>query len=216
VSDNFHKIVETRSLTKDTFLLRFERKNMQFRPGQRIVVGLIGEMDQREYSVYSSQKDDFLEILVKEVPSGNLSAKLKQCKLGQMLHVNGPFGSFIIEEYDRFSKKLVFIATGTGISPFHSFVRSYPGIDYLLIHGVRYKNEAYDRSEYEPERYVLCTSSEITGNRKGRVTDYLKKYNTTSDRLFYLCGNGNMIYDAYQILRNKGVPAERIFSEIYF
>ena len=155
-----HKIIQTRFLTERTFVLRIERGNMQFKAGQHIIVGLEGELDQREYSVYSGEKDDYLEILVREVPDGNVSKQLKQCKPGELLKVNGPFGSFGLESFDMFSRKLVFIASGTGISPFHSFVRSYPGIDYTLIHGVRYKNEAYESKDYDPHRYILCTSKE--------------------------------------------------------
>lgn len=189
---------------------------MQFKSGQHIIVGLKGELNQREYSVYSGENDDYLEILVREVLQGNVSLQLKQCKPGQLLQVNGPFGSFGIEPFDRFSRKLVFIATGTGVSPFHSFVRSYPGINYTLIHGVRYKNEAYEREEYEPGRYILCTSKESSGNHKGRVTSFLTGYHVSPDMLFYLCGNNNMIYEVYHILRDKGIPDENIFTEVYF
>ena len=129
--------------------------------GSILLSGLQGELNQREYSIYSGEKDDYLEILVREVLTGNVSLQLKQCKPGQLLQVNGPFGSFGLETFDMFKRKLLFIATGTGISPFHSFVRSYPGIDYILIHGVRYKNEAYERNDYDPGRYILCTSKEI-------------------------------------------------------
>ncbi len=216
VSTSVHILEQIRFLTESTFILRFNRCDMQFRAGQRIIVGLKGDLDQREYSIYSGEKDDYLEILVREVKVGKVSSKLKQCAPGQLLQVNGPFGSFGIETYDRVSGKLVFIATGTGISPFHSFVRSYPEINYTLLHGVRISKEAYERSEYEDERYILCTSKEITGGRKGRVTSILTKYKVTPDMLFYLCGNGNMIYEVYHILRDKGIPDENIFSEIYF
>jgi ferredoxin--NADP+ reductase len=115
-----------------------------------------------------------------------------------------------------FSRKLVFIASGTGISPFHSFVRSYPGIDYTLIHGVRYKNEAYERNDYDPGRYILCTSKELNEGHKGRITRFLPGYPVNPGMLFYLCGNNNMIYEAYHILRDKGIPDDNIFSEVYF
>jgi ferredoxin--NADP+ reductase/benzoate/toluate 1,2-dioxygenase reductase subunit len=213
---NAHKVIQIRFLTETTFILRFNRGNSQFRAGQRIILGLPGDLDQREYSIYSGENDDFLEILVREVRDGNVSSKLKQCEPGQFLEVNGPFGSFGIETYDRYTRKLIFIATGTGISPFHSMVRSYPGINYTLIHGVRFINEAYDKIEYEAGRYILCTSKENSGGRKGRVTRFLSNYKVTPDMLFYTCGNSNMIYEVYHILRDKGIPSENIFSEIYF
>lgn len=216
VSTYLHKIRQIRFLTETTFVLRLDRDNLEFRAGQHIIAGREGELDQREYSVYSGENDDYLEILVREVLEGNVSVKLKHCEPGQLLQVNGPFGSFGIEPFDIYSRKLVFIASGTGISPFHSFVRSYPGIDYNLIHGVRYKTEAYDMNEYDPRRYILCTSQESSRGRKGRVTRFLPGFRVTTDTLFYLCGNGSMIYEVYHILRSKGIPDENIFYEKYF
>ncbi|HKK41286.1 MAG TPA: FAD-dependent oxidoreductase, partial [Bacteroidales bacterium] len=132
LTTGLHRIQKVRFLTDSTFILRFERGEMNFRAGQHIIVSPAGEMDQREYSVYSGEKDDYLEILVREVLNGKISGMLKNCTKGQLLQVNGPFGSFGIESFDLYSRKLVLIATGTGISPFHSFVKSYPGIDYTL------------------------------------------------------------------------------------
>ena len=94
---NTIKSYKSRSLTEETFVLRFDRGNIQFKAGQHIVVGLKGESDLREYSVYSGEKDDYLEILVREVVDGTVSIQLKHCKPGQLLQVNGPFGSFGIE-----------------------------------------------------------------------------------------------------------------------
>jgi ferredoxin--NADP+ reductase len=216
ISMDLYKIREIRFLTEKTFVLRFDRGNMQFKAGQHIIVGLAGDIDQREYSVYSGEKDDYLEILVREVVNGNISIKLKQSKPGELLQVNGPFGSFGIESYEMFTKKHVFIASGTGISPFHSFARSYPGIDYTLIHGVRYKKEAYDMDQYDPQRYTLCTSKEHNDGRKGRVTRFLSGFRATNEMRFYICGNSSMIYEVYHILRDKRVPDEHIFKEMYF
>ena len=95
-------------------------------------------------------------------------------------------------------------------------IRSYPEIDYTLIHGVRYADEAYERDEYDPPRYILCTSKETTGGKKGRVTRYLSGFRVKSGMLFYLCGNSNMIYEVDHILQDKGVPAENILTEVYF
>ena len=216
VSTEFHKIRQIRFLTEETFVLRFDRGNIQFKAGQHIIVGLKGELDQREYSLYSGENDDYLEILVREVLTGNVTPKLKQSKPGQLLQVNGPFGSFGLETFDMFSRKLVFIASGTGISPFHSFVKSYPGINYTLIHGVRYNAEAYERNDYDPGRYILCTSKENNGGHKGRVTRFIPGYPVDNEMLFYVCGNNNMIYEVNHILRDKGLPDENIFTEVYF
>ena len=216
VSTGLHKISQIRFLTESTFVMRFDRENMEFKSGQHVIVGLRGELNQREYSIYSGENDDYIEILVREVPEGNVSLQLRQCKPGELLQVNGPFGSFGLERFDMFSRKLVFIASGTGISPFHSFIKSYPGINYFLIHGVRYINEAYERNDYDPRRYFLCTSKEGNGGHKGRVTSFLPVYPVDQEMLFYICGNSNMIYEVKHILGAKGLPPENIFTEVYF
>lgn len=189
---------------------------MHFRAGQHIVAGIKGELNQREYSIYSGEQDEFLEILVREVPDGNVSLMLKNCEPGDILDVNGPFGGFTLEAYEMPVKKYIFVASGTGISPFHSFVRSYPGLDYTLFHGVRFRSEAYEMNEYDQERYFLCTSRESYKGHQGRVTKFITRYPVDSNMLFYLCGNSSMIYDTFHVLKNKGVPAEKIFNEVYF
>ncbi len=216
VSTALHKILQVRFLTENTFVLRIDRGGIEFKSGQHIIAGLKGELDQREYTIYSGENDNFLELLVREVPEGKVSLQLKHCDPGQVIQVNGPFGSFGIEKSDMFSRKFLFIATGTGISPFHSFVRSYPGIDYTLFHGVRYGNEAYERNDYDPRRYLLCTSKDSNSLHKGRVTKFLPVHPLAPDMLFYLCGNSNMIYEVRHILRDKGITAENIFTEVYF
>jgi len=215
-SADLHKVLQIRFLTENTFILRLSRENMQFKAGQHIIVGLKGELDQREYSIYSGENDDHLEILVKEVTEGAISVKLKLCKPADLLQVNGPFGSFGIEPFDLALRKFVFIATGTGISPFHSMVKSNPQIDYTIIHGVRFAAEAYEKEEYDDSRYYLCTSGERNTVTSGRVTQFLSQYEVTPGTLFYLCGNGNMIYEVSNILMHKGVTDENIISERYF
>ena len=126
-------------------------------------------------------------------------------------------GYFIIKDEDLRSKKFLFIASGTGIAPFHSFVRTYPGLDYKLLHGIRHLEDAYDRDVYDPSRLVLCTSREKKGDFRGRVTDWLRQNPVRDkDTLCYLCGNCEMIHEAYEILLSQGIPSENLFAEVYF
>ncbi|MFZ5942131.1 MAG: ferredoxin--NADP reductase [Bacteroidota bacterium] len=207
---------EVRFLTDNTFIIRFDRNNMPFHAGQYVSVGLKGLDQRREYSIYSGESDDYLEILVREVLDGNVSLKLKDCRPGDELLVKGPMGGLKLREDDRFEKKLVFIASGTGIAPFHSFLKSYPGIDYRLIHGVRYGEEAYEKDHYDLTRYVLCTTGDNKGNYNGRVTEYLQEKRSDPDERYYICGNSRMIYSVYDILSKRGIPAEHISLEVYF
>jgi ferredoxin--NADP+ reductase/benzoate/toluate 1,2-dioxygenase reductase subunit len=130
--------------------------------------------------------------------------------------MDGPFGFFTLKQENRMGRKPVFIASGTGIAPFHSYVRSFPGLDYRLIHGVRYGKEAYDKEAYHNTRYKLCTSRENAGFFHGRVTDYIRENPQGHLCDYYLCGNSNMIHDVYDILREQRVDTENIYAEVYF
>lgn len=211
-----HKVIQVRHLTDSTFVIRLERKGLNFQTGQFVLLSTKGAVDRREYSVYSAEQDDYLEVLVREVDGGKVSAKLKKRKEGDTLDVDGPFGflKFAPEAFP--SKKFLFVATGTGISPFHGFVKTYPELDYRLIHGVRKASEAYEHNDFASERISLCTSGEESGDFQGRVTDYLMDVKVDADTNCFLCGNSEMIYEVFDILTGKGVPVSNIYSEVYF
>jgi ferredoxin--NADP+ reductase/benzoate/toluate 1,2-dioxygenase reductase subunit len=136
---------------------------------------------------------------------------------GETLNFENPVGYFVLRNIDIKTGQFLFIASGTGISPFHSFVKSYPGLDYKLLHGIKYASEAYDKETYEKDRLVICTSRDDKGDYKGRVTDYLRENPVVDpDTLCYFCGNNEMIHEAYDILLNQGVPSENLFAEVYF
>lgn len=214
MNEQILKIISINHLTSHTYILRLERNNILFKSGQHICLGIESYPYFREYSVYSSEKDAFIEVLIKEVEDGDISKKLKHLQAGQNVRFKGPQGSFM-DNASTVSNP-VFIATGTGISPFHSFVKTYPQSNYLLIHGVRNINEAYESNFYKPNKYILCTSRDAEGHFNGRVTNYLQPIELPMNTSFYLCGNGAMIYEVFDLLQKKGVDAHNIFYEIYF
>lgn len=216
LDESFYKVEEIRHLTDETFSIKLPKARFKFSAGQHISLAIHGDYQSREYSIYSGINDSNLEVLVKEVEKGYFTPKLRKLKRGDIVEIHGPFGKFEITEKDAESKKFVFIGSGTGIAPFRSVVRSYPFIDYKLIHGVRYANEAYDWHEYNRERAVLCTSRDQNGDYHGRLTGYLKECSFASETQFYLCGNSDMIFDALEILKEKGFERDQIHCEVYF
>lgn len=210
------KIISNRLLTDSTFVLRFERSGLEFRSGQYLVLYLPGFTESREYSIYSGEDKPYLEVLVKEIPTGAFSRKLKKLKAGDSAFIEGPFGFFILNNNETFSKKLLFIATGTGISPFHSLVSTYGLTNYTLLHGVRTANEAYDSDHYNKGKYLLCTTRDNKGHFQGRVTSWLRHNRPVPDTICFLCGNANMIEEAAEILEAFGITPENIRSEVFF
>lgn len=133
-----------------------------------------------------------------------------------MVEVHGPFGKFGLDQKKRNTHQHVFIASGTGIAPFHSIVKSNPDLNYQLIHGVRYLNEAYEIEDYDREKVKVCCSRDNKGDFKGRLTEYLKTTDFAKNTCFYLCGNSDMIFDAMEILKSKGFDRDSVTVEVYF
>ncbi len=220
MTNTTRRVQSVRHLTESTFVVRFDRAGMEFEPGQYVSVGVAGDINMREYSVYSPIDTDYLEILVKLVEGGHVSQELARMEPGARLEVDGPFGFFLIDDPERTTRRFLFVSTGTGISPFHCFAGSYPRIDYRLLHGVRTLDERYEYSAYDRSRVTTCVSRDAVdaqpGLFAGRVTDYLRAHPVAPDTLCYLCGNCDMIYEAFDILKTHGVPPEQLFAEVYF
>lgn len=167
-------VMDLRYLTPSTYVLKFERGPFDFQAGQYIALGIAGNEEMREYSIYSGEHDDYLEVLIREVDKGLVSKQLKHLAPGGKVLMDGPCGFFTIRPGTLQDHHLLMIASGTGIAPFHSYIRSYPGLNYTILHGVRYGNESYEKDHYEKDRYILCTSRDDSGHFHGRVTGYLK------------------------------------------
>ncbi len=216
-NNNKYKLKHIRNLTDSAYVLKMERRGMEFEAGQHILLGYNGDIHKREYSIYSGTDDEKLEVLVKEVEGGLVSKQLRKLKEGAMLEIEGPLGFFSIDpELIRQKRKFLFVASGTGIAPFHSMVKSHPGLDYTILHGVKYAHEAYDKHIYNPERYILCTSRDDKGDFHGRLTDYIRQHDFDKETVCYFCGNFNMIRDAMRLLEEKGIPAGQLHAEVYF
>jgi len=211
-----HIVQQIISLTPETFILRLNRGNFQFEPGQYVIIRIPNESKGREYSIFSGINDDFLDFLVREIPEGDFSRYLRHLLPGSELDIEGPKGFFVLDEQTRSGHKAMFISTGTGISPFHSYARSFPELHLKVLQGVHFDDEAYGRNSFEPGNYILCTSRTDKGDYFGRVTYYLKESNLDTEAIYYLCGNSSMIDEVTTILEERGVPPEHIRTEVFF
>ncbi len=200
--------------TKNTFCIRVERPNISIRAGQCFNVGIPGMDINREYSMYSSADAPFLEFLIRAVDGGMVSSSLQKLSSGDEVEVDGPYGEFCIP-LDKLGAKFFFIGSGTGIAPFHSFVQTYANLDFTVIHGIRYSNEAYDFEDYRGGKYIPCISKNESGKSQ-RVTDYIRANPIPQNSIIYLCGNRNMIIDSVQILLDQGIGGDQIISEVFF
>ena len=200
--------------------LSFDKGDISFRPGQHFSLSIEGLFLNREYSVYSSIDDEDLEFLIKIVEDGILTNALKSLKKGTTINIHGPFGNFMSENINDY-KKVILVATGSGVAPYRSFLKSTKISNFQLIHGMRNTDDIILDTEFDDQNLTYCVSRHKNHNHfLGRVTDYLKKNKETlnsSDYIYYICGNKKMISETYDILIDEyGVPSDRIFVETFF
>jgi len=210
------KVINKRIINSEIFILRLERMDFQFKAGQYLVLSFPNEKESREYSIYSGENDNYIDILFKTVPTGNFSKRLGELVKDDKIEVDGPFGFFVMKSHEVTDRKHVFIATGTGISPFSSYINTYPNLNYKLFHGIGLMNEQIEPNNYNSKKIIYCVSREKTQHFNGRVTDYLNLNNIDMDAIYHLCGNSQMINDISDILEEKGIFSENIRTEAFY
>lgn len=197
------------------FLLGFPR-SFDFLPGQVIGIGLQKDGPRRLYSICSGNQDPEVLILYNVVQEGYLTPRLSTLNIGDTIWITEPRGDFLYQDGPG-----MWIATGTGIAPFYSMLRSGNHKEKKLVHGERYPDRFCFSNEFSEtlgKSYIRCCSRDTgPGLFHGRVTDYLEqKAHLPTDINYYLCGRAEMVVEVRDLLIRRGVSFERILSEIYF
>lgn len=209
------KVLDNKLISSSSRILSF-KKEFSFHAGQVIGITNSPLIPPRLYSISSSIKDAKIEILYKVVHQGKLTPALDRLKKGDTLFITPPFGKFIASRVPS-----CYVATGTGLAPFLSMIRSGIGNCRKLLHGSRETEDFYEADYLKNQlgkNYIQCYSGleEFIGFR-GRVTDYLNEASDLNkvDK-YYLCGSAEMVVEARELLIGKGIPFQNILSEIYF
>lgn len=202
-------------LSPDVYILSFKRL-FDFLPGQVVAITTNLSIAPRLYSICSGSDENEISILFNEKPEGELTPCLAKLKIGATIMVSAPFGAFLGDNFPAW-----WIASGTGIAPYRSMIRSGLGENNTLIHGGRTLDSFYFSEEFKQlysDRYIRCCSQENgDGVFNGRLTQWLKDQKSLPEKTnFYLCGSSEMVVEVRDILLSKGIAFERIMSEIYF
>jgi len=190
-------------------------RDFDFLPGQVVKIAIDNNHVPRIYSICSGNTEEEVKILFNIKDDGFLTPKLAATIPGERILVSKPYGSFLGSK-----EKAWLIATGTGIAPFYSMLKSGLWRHKKLIHGVRNLNQFYFEDEIEEmlgENYVRCCSGESSCNTfPGRVTHYLNEIRILPDVKYYICGQALMVVEVRDLLIKKGIQFENIMAEIYF
>jgi ferredoxin--NADP+ reductase len=205
----------TEELSTELYLIGFKR-TFDFKAGQIIGIAIQKQDARRLYSICSGENENEVRILYKVVSKGYLTPQLSDLEAGDSIWITTPGG-----EFTGTPEAAVWIATGTGIAPFYSMLRSGLGINKILLHGNRYLEQFHFYDEFREimgDNYIRCCSAENDeGVYSGRVTEYLEEQGDLNPALkYYLCGGADMVVETRDLLISKGIPFGHIISEIYF
>jgi ferredoxin--NADP+ reductase len=226
------RVIENRRWTDTLFSLRVESPALRFEAGQfvRIALDIGGERIARPFSFVNAPSDPVLEFYGVIVPEGPLSPVLARLRPGDTLYVaDNPSGFLVLGEVPR-AEDLWLLATGTGIAPFLSILRTAaPWERYrrvILVHAVRHANELVygdlilELIAQRPQlKYLRMVSREKNSEflhgripaaiRDGRLEAAADAKITPERSQFMLCGNPGMLKDAAVELAQRGLRKNR-------
>jgi ferredoxin--NADP+ reductase len=216
--DNFlfaNSVLEVNEIASGKFILSF-KKQFGMKAGQVVALTSDRNIEPRIYSLCSGEGALQMQILFDLKEEGKLTPKLSQLNPGDRIYASKPYGSFLPTD----EMPMWWIATGTGIAPFHAMIRSGYKAEKLL-HGAREAAHFYFERDFKlvlKENYLRCNSgNDANGDYFGRVTTYLETIGTLPKNIkYYLCGRALMVVEVRDLLISKGVPYENIISEIFF
>ena len=228
------QVTSNTSVTPTVFHLAFKTDaDFEFKPGQFVSVLIPGAGPQgrdlrRAYSIAASPEERPIHICVRLVVNGPGTNYLSKLKPGDTFKAQAPFGEFVYKP--KPGRRVCWIATGTGISPFRSMAmsrlfRDFPPVSALCLFGSTDETEllyndlftGFDHLEW---KVCLSRPSPQWKGYKGRVTHYLENLGDSFPWMetdFYLCGNGAMIEEVKKFLmQGKGIPKEAVLQEVYY
>ena len=247
---NVGKITYRENLTPDLAIIRMQPVNggavSDFCAGQFVALGLkVDNEDKityRAYSLYSpTEEKRYFEFYIKwatEPVMGKVTSALFNMGQDDLLYWRKPTGAFTIEDRKADgtpdSRRLVLVASGTGLAPFISYVLHLKNVgskrDIVLLHGAKYLQELGYRDVLErlakaaPNFVYIPTISrpehqlsEGWRGNIGRVETLLgeKLEKTVGEKItpansfFHICGYQGTIDSVIAILTPSGFVTNR-------
>ncbi len=214
------------------------RQAFRYRQGQYLTLRseIDGETVRRSYSICSGVNDPALQIAIKRVEGGVYSNFANDTfKPGQQVEAMPPQGSFFTALDPKAARNYLFIASGSGITPVHSNIKSILEIEadseVTLLFGnqrtstIMFRESlSFLKNHYLTRfHWVNILSREDQGtdllngrinNRKGaELNRCLIDLNRFDE--YFICGPESMISEVSRGLRAFGVGEEHIHYELF-
>ena len=216
--DDVYPILSLEWKTPRVFELTVERNGLKFVSGDSVALFSADGKESRPYSISSGVSEPVLRFLIQRMPNGHVSDYISNLTSGNTIRISQPFGWF--RPGDNIDgNPYIFIATGTGIAPFMSYLRGYPHKPpQLLMYGIKKLEDAIDLEYMQSscKVQVAISRESVPPYSHGRVTDLLPTISLDSKPHFYLCGLDAMIDEVSGWLEAAGVDFTHIHREVFF
>ncbi|MCW2118001.1 ferredoxin--NADP reductase [Flavobacterium sp. 7A] len=215
----------------------------ELKPGYTFVAGqyvnlkltLDGKEIRRAYSICSSPESGELRIAVKAVNDGLFSQFANnQLKAGDVIEVGKPEGKFTFEPAADKQKNYIAFASGSGITPVISIIKSVlksePKSSFVLVYGNKspeetiFHKELHDLHLKYVSRFLIdnvYSKVNVENAQFGRIDKSVinfalnNKHKEIDFDKFYLCGPEEMINTVCNVLKEKNVKDSDIHFELF-
>jgi predicted ferric reductase len=176
------------------------------------------------FSMSSSALRARVEFTIKQV--GDFTGSLRQLKVGDRVYIDGPHGSFTLEQNPGMG--YVFIGAGVGVTPFLSMLSTLadqgdrrPCWLFLAnryedqVTGVRQLARLQGRLNLRVVHVISRPSEQWRGER-GRIDAGMFDRHLPLERRslqYFICGGEEMVRSVERDLGSLGIPADRVHSE---
>lgn len=194
-------------------------KEFRFTPGQAVKLFLSNSESDDEkgaFTITSTPEDHNLEFIVKLYPSRNgFTDQIKDYKQGDTLFMSNAYG------YMEYNNSGIFIAAGSGITPFISIFKMLHKKGRLNGNRLIYANDNKASIIYEKQLlewfgsdFISILSQEKTeDNYYGLINEsFLKDAIEDFTQDFYLCGPPAMMNTITGYLKGLGIDERQIIS----
>ena len=221
MSEHIVKILEANFITHDVKRFLIEKpKGYTFMPGQGTDVSINQEEwkdKMRPFTFTGLNKWEHLELMVKIYPKSNgVTKQMGRLNAGDEIILHDVFGAI------QYKGPGVFIAAGSGITPFLAILRELARNKQIGSNKLIYSNKTSEDiiagaelSDMLKDNFInVLTRENVVGFLDKHITrDFIIEHVQDFSKPFYICGPDKFVSDMVKILVDLGAKMEALVIE---